>query len=51
MERNKFSTKKRINLAESNVIIALNNLYAKKEKIHPAYVSKITQIVKNKLLF
>ena len=36
---------------KNNVAIALNVLDAKKEKIHPAYVSKITQIVKNELFF
>ena len=35
---------------ESNIVtIAVNVLYAK--KIYPVYVSKITQIVKSKLLF
>ena len=29
----------------------LNVLYAEKEKIYPAYVSNITQIMKNKLFF
>ena len=43
-------------LTKNNIIIALNVLYDdddddKKEEIHPAYVSKITQIVKKKLLF
>ena len=31
--------------------IALNVLYAKKEKIYPAIFQNITQIVKNKLFF
>ena len=34
---------------KNNVKIALNVLYAKKEKICPAYVSTKTQTVKNKL--
>ena len=41
-------------LTKNNITIALNVLYDdddKKEEIHPAYVSKITQIVKKKLLF
>ena len=35
---------------KNNVTIALNVLYAKKEKIYPT-VSNITQIVKNKMFF
>ena len=42
-------------LTKNNITIALNVLYDddddKKEEIHPAYVSKITQILKKKLLF
>ena len=37
-------------IEKNNLTIALNILYTKKEKIYPAYVSNITQIVKNKLL-
>ena len=36
---------------KNNLTIALNVLYAKKEKIYPAYVSNITQTVKSKLFF
>ena len=36
---------------KNNVTIALNDLYAKKEKICPAFVSKHSAFVKNKLFF
>ena len=36
---------------KNNLTIALNVLYAKKEKIYPPYVSNITQTVKSKLFF
>ena len=34
----------------SYVIVALNVLYAKKEKINPAYVSKQIQVVKKQVI-
>ena len=41
MGRNKFSIRKRLEKIEKNNLkIALNALYAKKEKIYPDYVSK-----------
>ena len=41
MGRNKFSIRKRLEKIEKNNLkIALNVLYAKKEKIYPDYVSK-----------
>ena len=36
---------------KNNVTIALNVLYAKKEKIHPVYVSKRNSNCENKLFF
>ena len=33
---------------KNNVTIAVNVLYIKKEKIYPAYVLNVTQVVKNK---
>ena len=36
---------------KDNVIIAVNVLYTKKEKIYPAYVSKFTSNCENKLFF
>ena len=36
---------------KNNVTIAFNVLYAKKKESYPAYVRKITQIIKSKLFF
>ena len=38
-------------VGKNNVTIALNVMYAKKEKIYPAYVSKQNSNLEKKLLF
>ena len=38
------------NLRINYVIVALNVLYVKKEKIYPAYVSKQIQVVKKQVI-
>ena len=38
-------------LKKKNVIIALNVLYAKKEKIYPAYVSKRNSIREKQVIY
>ena len=52
MGRNKVSVRKRWleKIGRNNVTIALNFLYAQKEKIYPSFVQNINQIV-NKLFF
>ena len=38
-------------IEKNSIRISLNALYAKNEKIYPAYVSNVTQSVKNKSFF
>ena len=38
------------NLRINYVIVALNVLYVKKEKIYPAYISKQIQVVKKQVI-